>query len=170
MLRMLEICADRGAWERVLQVCERFVEYLAEGDFGARTRVYKVTAQLQLEGNSDTQPWVQEARALLEELNMDAIAELRVNRARLRRLLDGAASAELAHADLDAALVNAEARTLRAFVPQIHAERAALARACGDEAGHRRALDAAIQISHEIGAPKRAERYELERDTPNSSG
>jgi len=88
--------------------------------------------------------------------------ESRLLQAHLSRLLDGAKAAETANADLDLAMQNAEERSLRAFMPRIYAERAAVAIACGDKESWKRALMEAIAISKAIGAPRRAERYERE--------
>jgi hypothetical protein len=164
MLRLLDIHADRGAWDDVLRVCQELgPEETGEG-FDVLIRIYEATARLQLEAGRAARASAEAARESLtsgESFDLQ-LAEGRLHRARLSRLLDGASASEPANADLDAALRNAEERSLRSFVPQIHAERAALAQACGDDAGRRRALAAAIAVAREIGAPRRAERYERE--------
>jgi len=167
MLRLFDILLERGAWRSVLEVLEGFAsEDLAES-VGAQFRLFEAVARMQLDPNPVARALAEEARAELSSgESFDArLAEARRYRAVLSRLLDGADAGDLAGADLDAALRDAERRSLRAFVPRIHAERAALAKVCGDDVGYQRALSAAIAISREIGAPRRAERYERDLDT-----
>jgi hypothetical protein len=61
-----------------------------------------------------------------------------------------------AGAELDAGLSIAVALGIRSLLPEIHLERAQLARATGDAAGHELELRTAQRLFGEMGAPDRA--------------
>jgi tetratricopeptide (TPR) repeat protein len=79
-------------------------------------------------------------------------------RARVRRLSDGAQAASAIEADLQRAMVVIEQTEARAYTPQIHVERAELARLLGDEAAYQRELREAHRLFTEMGATGHAKR------------
>jgi class 3 adenylate cyclase/tetratricopeptide (TPR) repeat protein len=69
----------------------------------------------------------------------------------------GAPARSRVEADLRDAAAVIDATEARVFTPQVHVERAALARVLGDEATHRRELREAHRLFTEMGATARAE-------------
>ena len=127
--------------------------------------LYQAVARMEIKADDAARTVANAARLASEAvIGTTMVCETRLLWAQLVRLLDGAAGAETARADLDVAMQDAEQRSLRVFMPRIHAERAALAMACGDEEGRKRSLTQAIAISREIGAPRRAARYQSALD------
>jgi len=89
----------------------------------------------------------------------EARARLELARALAATAPDGGAPA--AEAELGAALAIAEAGAIRSLLPEIHLERARLARMAGDAAGHDQALRTAQRLFAEVGAQARAEAVSL---------
>jgi hypothetical protein len=83
-------------------------------------------------------------------------------RARVQRLSDGAQAATAIEADLQRAMVVIEQTEARAYTPQVHVERAELARLLGDEVGYQRELREAHRLFTEMGATGHAERISRE--------
>ena len=79
-----------------------------------------------------------------------------------RVLIHMGARREEVQAALDAALSLVEETGAKGYLPFIHLERAALARAAGDEAARQHELRAAHRLFSEMGAPIRAAQVEGE--------
>src|SRR5262245_26764537 len=114
------------------------------------------------------------APARVLEVAEEAVARARAGGARLfeiRALLarahvliatEGAPARSRIEADLRAAAAVIEATEARVFTPQVHVERAALARVLGDEATRQRELREAHRLFTEMGATVRAEQVARE--------
>jgi hypothetical protein len=76
---------------------------------------------------------------------------------------EGAPARTRIEADLRDAAAVIEATEARVFTPQVHVERAALARVLGDEATRRRELSEAHRLFTEMGATGRAVQVAQER-------
>jgi hypothetical protein len=88
------------------------------------------------------------------------IAEVhaQVARARVLLALDGAAARDEVETSLDRALALVQSTGARSYEPQIHVERARLARLLGDSAGRLAWLREAQRLFSELGATGHAER------------
>ena len=78
---------------------------------------------------------------------------------------EGAPARSRIEADLRDAAAVIEATDARAFTPQVHVERAALARVLGDEATRQRELREAHRLFTEMDATARAEQVARELGT-----
>src|SRR5262249_54775449 len=92
------------------------------------------------------------------------VYEIRALLARAHVLLatEGAPARSRIEADLRDADAVIEATEARVFTPQVHVERAALARVLGDEDTRQRELREAHRLSTEMGATARAEQVARE--------
>ena len=90
--------------------------------------------------------------------------EIRALLARAHVLIaaEGASARSRVEADLRDAAAVIEATEARVFTPQVHVERAALARVLGDAAGHQRELREAHRLFTAMGATARAEQVARE--------
>jgi hypothetical protein len=104
-----------------------------------------------------------EAIARTRERGM-TLFEIRALLARAHVLIatEGAAARSRIEADLDDADAVIEATEARVFTPQVHVERAALARVLGDEAARQRELREAQRLFTAMGATARAEQVAKE--------
>jgi len=84
-------------------------------------------------------------------------------RAHVLTATEGAPARSRIEADLGDAAALIEATEARVFTPQVHVERAALARILGDEATRQRELREAHRLFTEMGATVRAEQVAQER-------
>ena len=92
------------------------------------------------------------------------VYEIRALLARAHVLIatEGAPARSRVEADLRDAAAVIEATEARVFTPQVHVERAALARVLGDEATRQRELREAHRLFIEMGATARAEQVARE--------
>jgi tetratricopeptide (TPR) repeat protein len=89
-------------------------------------------------------------------------ALIQLSLARVLRSADGLAAEREIEAALDRALELVEETGSRAFVPQVHEERAALARLLGDDSTRQRELREAHRLYTEMGATGHTERLARE--------
>jgi len=156
-----------GKWEEAVDSFSQSLAISREHRTGLQTLVLNLAflaeAQLGAGLGEAAQASAQEALALAQRQRVRGFECLaRVSLARVLRVRQGIASRDAIGSQLDAAASIVDEAGVAAFAPFVSEERAALARANGDEAGWARWLREAQRLFAELGAAPRAARLARE--------
>jgi class 3 adenylate cyclase/tetratricopeptide (TPR) repeat protein len=159
-----------GQWAEASEVAERALAIIRTRRVGTLAEPECLTvlahAHLGLGAPARALEAAEEAVARARERGLK-VQEIRALLARAHVLIatEGAPARSRIEADLRDAAAVIEATDARAFTPQVHVERAALARVLGDEATHQRELREAHRLFTEMDATARAEQVARELGT-----
>ena len=154
-----------GRWREALDALGQALAIARERRAGLQMEAQLVThlarAQLGLGDAATARVTAEEAIAVARHRGTRTL-EIEAHIVLGRVLIHMGARREEVQAALDAALSLVEETGAKGYLPFIHLERAALARAAGDEAARQHELRAAHRLFSEMGAPIRAAQVEGE--------
>src|SRR5262249_49227342 len=164
-----------GEWERAIEACDRCLTIMKEKGVALEAEAYALTTLARAHlGRGDivrAEALCNEAAALARKQGTPAyLCAANLVRARALVARDGARAA----GEVEAILAEAEhliAETgARIYLPDVHLERAELARLGGDEVSQQRELREAHRLFTEMGATARAEQVASRLNTVPATG